>query len=509
MAVSAGTVVRLKQKAWHIGELLGKGSFGEVYAAIGPENEQAALKFVPLDRKAVREFDVWRDASGLPNVLPLWDEGEWEDQRVLAMPRAERDLRTYLRNRNGGIPVDKAKSILLDIAAALASLSERDGEQIVHRDIKPENVLRWNGKWHIADFGIARYAEHATATDTLKGYRSRPYAARELWLDERAEPRTDIYAVGIIAHELLRGERPFTGPTVDHYKEQHLHEIPPQLDGDVVGVDFAGLIESCLRKDVSGRPTPSDFHKRLQRLVGAANPMSSLALQRANRRAVREETEREIAMQREQERIETRQRLEGDAWQSLDAVVRALWDALSTNAPELVKPYRTELLNANRGVELLDTATAAVVVSRFLPVSDAEWQGSRPCFDVIARSGIWLGIQGTGAVERRRAYYTFWYCDAQESNVFRWFELSFKRMGRVPHDRPWEEPESVQLDRAGDAIGRRMYSHRLASPFTPIDGADVEEFVGRWVGHIGNAFEGALPSIGPFEPGEISRSRRC
>lgn len=509
MAVPTGTLVQLEQKVWRIGELLGKGSFGEVYAATGPENEQAALKFVPLDRKAAREFDVWRDASGLPNVLPLWDEGEWDDQRVLAMPRAERDLRTYLRNRNGGIPVDEAKSVLLDIAAALASLSERDGEQIVHRDIKPENVLRWDGKWHIADFGIARYAERTTATDTLKAYRSWPYAARELWLDERAEPRTDIYAVGIIAHELLRRERPFTGPTVDHYKEQHLYEVPPQMDDEVIGVDLAGLIEWCLRKDVSGRPTPPDFHKRLERLVEAANPMSSPALQRANRKAVREQTEREIARQREQERIETRERRVGDAWQSLDTAVRALRNALSIDAPELVTPYKSGLLNATRGVELIDTEAVAVTVSRFSPVDDAEWQGSRPCFDVIARSGIWLGIQGTGAVERRRAYYTFWYCDAQESNVFRWFELSFKRMGRVSHDRPWEEPESVQLDRAGDAIGRRMYSHRLASPFTPIDGADVEEFVRRWVGHIGNAFEGALPSIGSFEPGEISRSRRC
>ena len=509
MAVPTGAVVQLGQKAWRIGELLGKGSFGEVYAAAGPDKEQAALKFVPLDPKAARELDVWRDVSDLPNVLPLWDEGEWDDWRVLAMPRAECDLRTYLRNRKGGIPVDEAKSILLDIVAALASLSERDGEPIVHRDIKPENVLQWGGKWHIADFGIARYAERTTATDTLKAYRSRPYAAPELWLDERAEPRTDIYAVGIIAHELLRGERPFTGPTVGHYKEQHLYEVPPQMDGDVIGVDLAGLIESCLRKDVSGRPIPPDLHKRLQRLVGNVNPMSSPALQRANRRAVREETEREIAIQREQERLETRKRREGDAWQSLDAVVRALWDALSTNAPELVKPYEPRLLNATRGVELIGTAAVAVTVSRFSSVDDAEWQGNRPCFDVIARSGILLAIQGTRAVERRRAYYTFWYCDAQQADAYRWFEVSFKHRGEIPRREPWEEPERLELQRAGDAVSRRMYSHRLASPFTPIDGADTEEFVRRWVERIGNAFEGTLPPIGPFEPGEIPRSHRC
>ena len=509
MAVAEGTVVRLGGNEWRIGDSLGQGGFGEVRAATGSDGAQAALKFVPLDRKAARELDVWRDVSGLPNVFPLWGEGEWSGQRVLVMPRAECDLRGYLRERGGVTPPDDAIAILTDIAAALVALAERDGEPIVHRNLKPENILRWNGRWCVADFGIARYAERTTAPETLKAYRSWPYAAPELWKDEHAESRTDIYAVGIIAHELLTGQRPFGGPTVDRYKEQHLTTAAPQLDADTVGLGLAGLIESCLRKDVSGRPTAPDFHKRLQRLAKSASPSFSSALQRANRKAIRENTEREIAWQSEQDRLETRKRREEDARRSLEVAVHALWGALSTDAPELVRPYNSGLLDSARGFELIRTSQVGAIVSRFSPVSDADWQENRPCFEVIGRAGILIAIQGTGAVERRAAYYMLWYCDAQERDEFRWFELSFKRGGVLLRQQPWEEPERVDLPRAGDAIGRRMYGHRLATPFMPIDGPDVAEFCQRWAAIIGEAFEGKLPELGPFGAGEISRSYRC
>ena len=509
MAVPEGTLVQLEQKAWRVGEPLGKGGFGAVYAAAGPDNEQAALKFVPIDPKAARELDVWSDLGDLLGIIPLLDDGEWDQWRVLAMPRAECDLRTYLRQQGGPIPLEEARTILLDIATALVSLSEREGEPIVHRDLKPENILKWGGRWCLADFGIARYAEQTTATHTLKEHRSWPYAAPELWKEERAESRTDVYAVGIIAYELLRGERPFAGRTVDRYKAQHLGEFPPRLDGDAVGVGLAGLIESCLHKDTTSRPTPTELHRRLQHFVNTSSPGFSAALQRANRAAVQENTEREIALQHEQERIETRERQWQDARQSLDFVAQALWDTLSINAQALVRAYDPKHLDSGVGARLVDTPSVVATITRVLPVHDVQWSGNQPCFDVIAEAAIRLAIVGTGNVERRGAHYALWYCDAQQAGAYRWFEVSFKRAGAIFRREPWEEPERVDLERAGDAISRRMYSHRLASPFTPIDGADTEEFVRRWVEHIGNAFEGTLPSIGPFEPGEISRSHRC
>ena len=508
MAVAEGTVVRLGDNEWRIGGSLGKGGFGEVRAATGSDGSQAALKFVPLDRKAARELEVWRDVSDLLNVLPLWDEGEWNGQRVLAMPRAECDLRAYLREQGGVIPPDEAIAILTDLAAALVALAERDGEAIVHRDLKPENILRWDGRWCIADFGIARYAERTTASETLKAYRSWPYAAPELWKDERAESRTDVYAVGIIAHELLTGQRPFAGPTVDRYKEQHLADVPPSLDGDAVGLGLAGLIESCLMKDVAGRPTPKDFYKRLCRMADPPVSGFSEALQRANRAAVKERNEHKTAEERERMRIEVRMRRGRDAWQAFESAIKVLWDELWDTAPAITKPFQPALLSQSSGMPLVSVRTVGALVAPVSSVDAPNWGGNVPQFDVIAQSGILLRIEPTSTAKPSGAYYTLWYCDAQEPDVFRWFETSFRRAGRLFHDGAWDDPEQVDLQQAGDAVGQRLYGHRVASPFTPIDGPDAAAFARRWAGIIGEAFEGRLPNPGPFGSGEIPRSYR-
>src|SRR5207244_13634179 len=72
----------------------------------------------------------------------------------------------------------------------------------IHRDLKPENVLFLDGKWKIADFGIARIAEADTASYTLKHALSAPYAAPEQWHGERATHATEIYALGFIEFEI-------------------------------------------------------------------------------------------------------------------------------------------------------------------------------------------------------------------------------------------------------------------------------------------------------------------
>ena len=515
MAVAEGTVVRLGDNEWRIGDSLGEGGFGEVRAATGSDGSHAALKFVPQDRKAARELDVWRDVSNLPNVLPLWDEGEWDEQRVLVMPRAECDLRAYLREQGGVIPPDDAIAILTDIAAALVGLAERNGEAIVHRDLKPENILRWNDRWCVADFGIARYAERTTAPETLKAYRSWPYAAPELWKDERAESRTDVYAVGIIAHELLTGKRPFGGSTVDRYKEQHLTTAAPQLDADTVGLGLAGLIESCLRKDVSGRPVPVALHKRLRSMANSSGAASLEALQRANRAAVKARTEHEIAEERERMRIELRAQRGRDARRSLEFIIHALWENLSTAAPELTGAFEPALLRARHGLQLIDSPSVSVLVTP-IDLVDLKLRGNlelrgidKLCFDVIAESGIWLRIRGHGHAERVGAYYTLWYCDAQQPEAFRWYETSFSRTGVIMRREPWNDPERVGTDHAVGVVGRRTSGHRVSSPFTPLDGPDVTTFRQRWAAIIGEAFEGRLPNLEPSAAGEIARSYRC
>ena len=128
--------------------------------------------------------------DGVRNVVPILDSGESDDYWVLVMPQAEKSLRDYL-NETSGFTTNDAISVLTDIAEALVAVEARD---VVHRDIKPENVLLLGSCWHIADFGIARYAEATTTSDTLKHAKTASYAAPEQWRGERTTSATDVYA---------------------------------------------------------------------------------------------------------------------------------------------------------------------------------------------------------------------------------------------------------------------------------------------------------------------------
>jgi eukaryotic-like serine/threonine-protein kinase len=151
------------QHEWVLGEQIGDGHFGRVFAAKSAEYESAVIKLVPKDPGAEREL-LFVDLGNARNVMPIIDRGETEDSYAFAMPRAEKSLRKHLRDIAGPLSTADAVTVLTDIAVALADL---DGK-VVHRDLKPENILYLDEHWCLADFGISRYAEATTAPDTRK-----------------------------------------------------------------------------------------------------------------------------------------------------------------------------------------------------------------------------------------------------------------------------------------------------------------------------------------------------
>ena len=193
---STAMKISLKQ-TWELGELLYSGGFGEVFMAKASDGKSpAVIKLIPKEPGASREL-LFVSLTGLPNIIPILDSGEWKNYYVLVMPVAEKSLRQHLESSARKLTLDEAVTILKDIAEALASLSA----EVVHRDLKPENVLLYKGHWCLADFGIARYAEASTAPDTRKFAMTSPYAAPEQWRAERAKNATDVYAFGIMAFE--------------------------------------------------------------------------------------------------------------------------------------------------------------------------------------------------------------------------------------------------------------------------------------------------------------------
>lgn len=211
------------REVWTLSERLGGGGFGQVFRAVSDDGQLAAAKLVPKAPGAEREL-LFEQLSDVPNVVPIIDTAETVDAWALVMPLAERSLADEIAQR-GPLPLDQALVVLIDIATALAALEGI----VVHRDLKPQNVLLLAGRWCLADFGIARYAEASTAPDTRKFAMSMPYPAPERWRGERATAAADVYSLGVMAHVVLAGVLPFSGPSDHEFREQHLHADPPPL----------------------------------------------------------------------------------------------------------------------------------------------------------------------------------------------------------------------------------------------------------------------------------------
>lgn len=133
--------LRLKlEREWTLGERVGGGGFGEVYAATSSDCDSAVAKMVPKAPGAQREL-LFIDLEDVRNVVPIIDSGETDDWWVLIMPRADKSLRQHLDEAAGPLDVSDAVHILSEVTVALKDLYGK----VVHRDLKPENILLLNG----------------------------------------------------------------------------------------------------------------------------------------------------------------------------------------------------------------------------------------------------------------------------------------------------------------------------------------------------------------------------
>jgi eukaryotic-like serine/threonine-protein kinase len=247
-------------KEWVLTGRMGGGGFGQVFHASSPGEPASVAKLVPKDPGAEREL-LFIDLADVRNVVPVVDSGETEDSWVLVMPLADMSLRDHMRKVGGALGVEDALTVLSQVLSALVDLSAKG---IVHRDLKPENILLLNGTWCLADFGISRYAEATTAPDTQKFALSPIYAAPERWRLQRATPAADVYALGVVAYELLSGAKPFPGPKHEDLREQHLHGQPAPIAN--IGTAVDGLITECLHKSPEARPTPANALARVEQI---------------------------------------------------------------------------------------------------------------------------------------------------------------------------------------------------------------------------------------------------
>jgi eukaryotic-like serine/threonine-protein kinase len=164
-----------------------------------------------------------------PHIVPLYDSGQADGLLYYVMPLVEGESLRDRLDRETHLPVEEALRITREVASALSYAHSHD---LVHRDIKPENILLSGGEAVVADFGVARAitaAGGATLTETGIGLGTPAYTSPEAAAGSReVDGRADIYSLGCVLYEMLAGQPPFVGPTIESIVHQHLRaEAPP------------------------------------------------------------------------------------------------------------------------------------------------------------------------------------------------------------------------------------------------------------------------------------------
>ena len=247
---------------YEIGGLIGAGGMGQVYRARDPRlGRHVAIKTLSragaADPERVRRFETEARAAGTldhPNLLIVYDVGREGDVLYIVSELLEGEtLRERLRN--GAVPEREAIDYAVQIARGLAAAHERG---IVHRDLKPENLfLTRDRRLKILDFGVAKLirtpgADEQTAlSDNLTdlgvvvgtvGYMS-PEQVRGAPIDHRA----DIFALGVVVHEMLSGQRPFQRETTAETLTAILREDSPDLSASATPA-LERVVRRCLEK---------------------------------------------------------------------------------------------------------------------------------------------------------------------------------------------------------------------------------------------------------------------
>ena len=257
---------------------LGQGGMATVFLAQDLKHKrEVAIKVLRADvsqtvgaDRFLREIELAAKLTH-PHILPLFDSGESGGLLFYVMPNIEG---TSLRDRltkSGPLPIDEAVRLGQEVAGAL-DYAHRHG--VVHRDIKPENIMLHEGHALVADFGIGKAisaVEGDTFTQTGITVGTPAYMSPEQAAGDSVDGRSDIYSLGCMLYEMLTGEQPFTGPTIQAIIAKRFVQTPADITALREGVPrpVARAVQKALAR------TPIDRFETAQLLLTALGETES------------------------------------------------------------------------------------------------------------------------------------------------------------------------------------------------------------------------------------------
>ena len=254
---------------------LGQGGMATVYLAEDLKHRrQVALKLLRPElssligpERFLKEIEVTASLQH-PHILPLHDSGSADGLLFYVMPYVAGESLRQKLTREKQLGVEEAVRITTQVASALDYAHRRN---VIHRDIKPENILLHEGQALLADFGIAlalRQAGGERITETGLSLGTPQYMSPEQAAGDRElDARSDVYSLGCVLYEMLAGEPPHTGPTVQAVIARVMHEEPRALS--LARKTIPPHVEAAVRQAMAKLPA--------DRFAGAAAFAAALA----------------------------------------------------------------------------------------------------------------------------------------------------------------------------------------------------------------------------------------
>jgi serine/threonine-protein kinase len=268
---------------------LGSGGMATVYLAHDLKHDrEVAVKVLRPELAAVigaeRFLNEIRVTANLqhPHILPLFDSGEADGFLYYVMPYIKGESLRETLSREKQLPVEAAIQITRAVASALDYAHRHD---VIHRDIKPANILLHDGQALVADFGIALAVTAAGGdriTETGLSLGTPEYMSPEQATGDRElDARSDVYSLGAVLYEMLAGDPPHTGPTVQAIIAKLVTERPRPVRElrDTVPIHVEAALDSALAQLPADRfATASDFADVLTGKVPAPAAADSLGV---------------------------------------------------------------------------------------------------------------------------------------------------------------------------------------------------------------------------------------